>query len=216
MMSKQVIVSSTEDVAYIDAGDKGGKGMSDEELILSMMAGSQSAFETIIHRYHAPLYYFLERRLRDENRAEDFVQETFIKLIRQLKKGNPPEKVKSWLFQVAINLCRDYWRSAGYRSESYHLEQVPERPDQGPSVVTIFERLETRKEILSALQDLSEIQKEIVLLRFYQELKYQEIADVLDMPIGTVKSTLFHALRKLKSKIKPELLGERKRGSVDE
>ena len=173
--------------------------MTDEDLVIAMTNGNQAAFEAFVHRYHAPLLGYLERMLRDRKKAEDVVQETFLKLINQLKTKKTPEKIKPWLYQVATNQCRDYWKSAGYKSEKQILDFIPDHPNQEPSVVELFERQESRIEFLKMLDTLSETQREIVYLRFYQELKYQEIAEALELPLGTVKSNLFHALKKLKA-----------------
>ncbi|WLR61806.1 RNA polymerase sigma factor [Guptibacillus hwajinpoensis] len=81
------------------------------------------------------------------------------------------------------------------------LDFIPDQADREPSVVELFERQESRVEFLKQLDTLSETQREIVYLRFYQELKYQEIAEALELPLGTVKSNLFHALKKLKASI---------------
>ncbi|WP_273853367.1 RNA polymerase sigma factor [Guptibacillus spartinae] len=175
--------------------------MTDEELVTAMARGNQAAFEAFVHRYHAPLLGYLERMLRDRKKAEDVVQETFLKLIKQLKSKKIPEKIKPWLYQVATNQCRDYWKSAGFKSEKQILDFIPDQPDQEPSVVELFERQESRVEFLKKLDTLSETQREIVYLRFYQELKYQEIAETLELPLGTVKSNLFHALKKLKASL---------------
>ncbi|WLR61129.1 RNA polymerase sigma factor [Guptibacillus hwajinpoensis] len=75
--------------------------MTDEELVVAMARGNQAAFEALVHRYHAPLLGYLERMLRDRRKAEDVVQETFLKLIKQLKTKKTPEKIKPWLYQVA-------------------------------------------------------------------------------------------------------------------
>ncbi|WP_347548917.1 RNA polymerase sigma factor [Pseudalkalibacillus hwajinpoensis] len=172
--------------------------MTDEELVIAMSRGNQAAFEAFVHRYHAPLLGYLERMLRDRKKAEDVVQDTFLKLINQLKSKKIPDKVKPWLYQVATNQCRDYWKSSGYKSEKQILDNIPDQPDHEPSVVELFERQEARKEFLEKLDTLSSTQREIVYLRFYQELKYQEISETLELPLGTVKSNLFHALKKLK------------------
>ncbi|MYL61784.1 sigma-70 family RNA polymerase sigma factor [Bacillus hwajinpoensis] len=175
--------------------------MTDEELVLAMTRGNQAAFEAFVHRYHGPLLGYLERMLRDRKKAEDVVQDTFLKLIKQLKSNKIPEKIKPWLYQVATNQCRDYWKSAGFKSEKQILDYIPDQPDKEPSVVELFERQESRVEFLKKLDTLSETQREIVYLRFYQELKYQEIAETLELPLGTVKSNLFHALKKLKASL---------------
>ncbi|GIP35493.1 RNA polymerase sigma factor [Paenibacillus sp. J2TS4] len=178
--------------------------MTDEQLVQRMADGDQAAFEALIHRYHGPLLGYLERHLYKREKAEDFVQETFLRLIRQLKKGRVPEQIRPWLYRVALNLCRDYWKSLTYQSEIQQVNDPPERRDEGPSIVEIFERQETRKEILLSLNQLGDTQKEIIILRFYQDLKLHEISEVMDLPLSTVKTNLYQGLKKLRSSLSDE------------
>lgn len=168
-------------------------------MLLEQMAdGDQAAFEAFIHRYHVPIHQYVERLLKDAKKAEDVVQETFIRLLKQLKNKQIPSYPKAWLYRVASNICKDYWRSAQYRSEDTAKEEMPVTEDPLASVVEIYEKQETRKEILHSLSHLSQSQQQIVMLRFYQDMKLKEIAEIMDLPLGTVKSNLFHALKKLK------------------
>lgn len=173
----------------------------DEVLAKRMLVGDQSAFDILIHRYHQPILNHLEYLLKNKEKAEDFTQETFLKFLRQLENRSIPLNIRAWLYSVATNLCRDYWRSAGYRKERPILDQLPEPQDKKGQVVDIFERRENRSEIHNLLNELPDMQRQIIILRFYNELKLREIADVLACPLGTVKSRLFHALRFLKCRI---------------
>ncbi|MFE7063325.1 RNA polymerase sigma factor [Sutcliffiella sp. NPDC057660] len=179
--------------------------ISDEQLLEQMAEGNQAAFEAFVHRYHVPIHQYAERLLKDSKKAEDIVQETFIRLIKQLQMKKIPTYPKAWLYRVASNLCRDYWRSAQYRTEGTAKEEMPISVDQKASVTEIYERQETRKEVLASLNTLSDAQQQIVVLRFYQDLKLKEIAEILDIPLGTVKSNLFHALKKLKGALSKEM-----------
>ena len=196
--------------------------LQDEQLLELMAKGDQTAFEVFVHRYHAPIYQYIERLVKDSKKAEDLVQETFIRLIKQLQQKHIPTHPKAWLYRVATNLCKDYWKSAQYRSEAPPVDELPVKKDEKASVVEIYEHQETRKEILHALSHLPESQQQIVMLRFYQDLKLKEIAEILDLPLGTVKSNLFHALKKLKNfmedetkeAVKSEQLQEQRRRNV--
>lgn len=178
--------------------------ISDERLLEQMAEGDQAAFEAFVHRYHVPIHQYTERLLKDSKKAEDVVQETFIRLLKQLKSKQIPTYPKAWLYRVASNICKDYWRSAQYRSEDTAKEEMPVTVDQQASVIEIYERQETRKEMLASLKSLSESQQQIVTLRFYQDMKLKEIAEILNIPLGTVKSNLFHALKKLKGVLSKE------------
>ncbi|MCG1021785.1 RNA polymerase sigma factor [Sutcliffiella horikoshii] len=178
--------------------------ISDEQLLEQMANGDQAAFEAFVHRYHVAIHQYIERLLKDSKKAEDVVQETFIRLLKQLQNKQIPTYPKAWLYRVASNICKDYWRSAQYRSEDTAKEEMPVTVDQQASVIEIYERQETRKEILNSLKNLSETQQQVVTLRFYQDMKLKEIAEILDLPLGTVKSNLFHALKKLKGVLSQE------------
>jgi RNA polymerase sigma factor (sigma-70 family) len=175
--------------------------LTDDELVIGMARGDQACFEAFIHRYHGPLSGYLQRQLRDPGKAEDVAQETFLRLIRQLKEGKLPDNVQAWLYRVAINLCRDYWKSAQYKTEKNRPAELPERKDERPSVVELAERQETRKEILASMNELPEVQRDIITLRFYQDLKLQDIASVLEIPLGSVKTHLYKGLKRLQSKL---------------
>ncbi|MNI77070.1 RNA polymerase sigma factor SigV [compost metagenome] len=102
---------------------------------------------------------------------------------------------------MAHNLCRDYWRSASYRTDSIATRELPDRADTDAEVVELYERQETKRELISALDHLPEVQREVVMLRFFQDMKLQEISQVLEVPLGTVKGHLYQALKKLHKKI---------------
>jgi len=181
--------------------------VSDEQLVQAMARGDQAAFEAFVHRYHGPLQKYLFRMLHRTEKAEDFVQETFLRLIRQLRQGNVPDQVRPWLYRVALNLCRDYWKSLAFRNEATTFAEPPETKDTSTPVVEIYERQETRREMMKALDDLPEAQKEVIILRFYQDLKLQDIADILELPLGSVKTSLYNGLKKLKVKFESKSTG---------
>ena len=185
--------------------------VTDEQLLISYQEGNAGAFEAFVHRYHGPLLGFLLRTVKDATKAEDFTQETFIRLMKQIKKGDVPEQVKPWVYRVALNLCRDYWRSTHYRSEQTISTEFPEVKDPNPTVVEIYEKQEVRKEMIVALDHLPEIHREIIFLRFYQDLKLQEIAETMEMPLSTVKTNLYKGLKQLK-----KYLGKRKEVMIHE
>ncbi|MBE3553380.1 MAG: RNA polymerase sigma factor [Kyrpidia tusciae] len=171
---------------------------SDEALARAFAEGHTGSFEALVYRYHRPIHAYIQRLLGRTEPAEDLVQETFFRFVREVQRGRVPERVRPWLYRVATNLCRDYWKAAQRRSEPGLLEDWSPAVLEKPSVSEIYERLETRQMIRDALDELSEIQKRMVILRFYQDLTYREIAEVLEVPEGTVKAYLFKALRHLR------------------
>ncbi|WP_334076192.1 MULTISPECIES: RNA polymerase sigma factor [Paenibacillus] len=172
--------------------------ISDQQLAERMAQGEQEAFELLVTRYHGPLLSYITQQLGDRAKAEDLVQETFIRLIRHLERNGALDQLRPWLYKVALNLCRDYWRSASFRSEYAAADEMPEDTDPSPGAEELLERQEAVEQIAESLAWLPEVQQNIVRMRFFHELKLQEIAEMLEIPLSSVKSHLYGALRKLK------------------
>lgn len=178
--------------------------ISDQQLSERMAAGDQEAFELLVNRYHGPLLNYTTRQLTDRQKAQDIVQETFIRLIRHMRTHGALEHVRSWMYRVAQNMCKDYWKSAAYRSEGLAGDELPDPHDPAPDAQEQVERQETSKEIAASLESLPDVQQEIIKLRFFHDLKLQEIADLVDLPLSTVKTHLYNGLRKLKKTLAVE------------
>ncbi|GAA0137372.1 sigma-70 family RNA polymerase sigma factor [Paenibacillus sp. YSY-4.3] len=172
--------------------------ISDQQLTERVALGEQEAFELLVTRYHGPLLNYVTQQLKDRGKAEDIVQETFIRLIRHLRQHGGMEQLRAWLYKVALNLCRDYWRSAAFRSEHTAAEDIPDNADPAPGAEEMLERQEMSKQIAATLEYLPDIQQEVVRMRFFHDLKLQEIAELKEIPLSSVKSHLYGALRKLK------------------
>lgn len=190
--------------------------MAPDDLTLhqQMQAGDDAALETIIRQYHAPIYRFLCRQTGDDALADDLAQETFTRLLTY--EGQPVEHLKAWLFTVARNLAYDYFRSAAYRREQMtdfndpaarattrkavsSTASTANMPQTHPE--TAFMQKTDRERIEAALKQLSAHQREVIILRFYHEMTIPDIARVIDVPAGTVKSRLFHAIKTLKGRL---------------
>ncbi|NMO97245.1 RNA polymerase sigma factor [Paenibacillus lemnae] len=172
--------------------------ISDGILTERMAAGDQEAFEMLVTRYHGPLLSYASGQLGDRQKAQDMVQETFLRLIRHLRRHGALEHVKAWLYRVLLNLCRDYWKSSAYRSEGLAGEEFPETADDAAGAQEQLEQQETSSEIAASLEALPDVQQHIISLRFFHDMKLQEISEQLDLPLSTVKTHLYSGLRKLK------------------
>jgi RNA polymerase sigma-70 factor (ECF subfamily) len=184
------------------------QGMNDEELFERVISGCQPAMEELVARYYAPLrgyfYHLVGGNLQD---SEDLVQETFLRVLRY--KGKKPYRFRLWVYTVARNLAYDRFRSASYKHE-----QVGDKTDlleegDGYSYihgVDTHHRLPEAKviEMGSAeavreeLHRLPALQREVIIMRFYGEMKLEEIATITGYPLGTVKSRLFKGLQHYK------------------
>lgn len=170
--------------------------MTDEELLKELSRGHTSALETLAFRYHAAIRTYLYRLLQSRTLADDMTQESFVRVIASVKQGRLPEKFKPWLYKIATNLCRDHWRKAANRMETGSDEgiQYVLAPD---NVAHIYEKQADRELVIKALNELPPERRHLMILRFYQELKLEEIADILDIPLSTVKSRLYYGIKQL-------------------
>jgi RNA polymerase sigma-70 factor, ECF subfamily len=172
---------------------------SDEALMLDFQRGSREAFEELFARYREPLYGFFCRRLESRERAEDLAQETFLAVIRATSRYKPRALVRSYLYGIALNLL------AGERRKWFR---------NGVSIA--FESELTTKPVSDAalwvqraLERLDASEREILMLREYEQLSYSEIAQLLRVRVNTVRSRLFRARMALKSHLEPEKRVER-------
>jgi RNA polymerase sigma factor (sigma-70 family) len=171
--------------------------MKDEELAELYQHGDEAAMEAIIYRYHASIQSYIYRLMNNQMTAEELVQECFIKVCISLKSGSMPTLFRPWIYRIATNLCKDVWRKSSYRSEILTEQDQLNVYPEAETVSSIMEKQWEREEVIQALDDLSGENREIVVLRFYEDLKLEEIASIVDMPLNTVKSKLYKSLRKL-------------------
>ncbi|MGD0695413.1 MAG: sigma-70 family RNA polymerase sigma factor [Terriglobia bacterium] len=159
----------------------------DEELILEFQQGSSQAFEELFRRYLQPIYGFFRRRLNDMARAEELAQETFLAVIRGRERYEPRALVRTYLYGIALK------QLAAERRRKV-------RSDTRPAVeATDSHNPDAAMWVGEALEKLDAQSREVVMLREYEQLSYEEIALLLSIPINTVRSRLFRARMELKS-----------------
>lgn len=154
---------------------------SDEQLMLDLKAGSQPAFSELFGRYRAPLYGYFRRRMPDAVRAEDLTQETFLAVLKAAKRYEPRATFRTYLYAVAMNILSADRRKN--RPEAGGEAAEPSASDDHDSAIWVRR----------AIGQLDPEQREILLLREFEELSYEEIAGLLDVPVNTVRSRLFRA-----------------------
>jgi RNA polymerase sigma-70 factor (ECF subfamily) len=156
---------------------------------------SKAAMEAVIQKYREPLYFHARYIVKDHQEAYDVVQEVFIKAMRESRLFDEDFKIKAWLFRVTSNLCFNQVRNRKRRGAILDTMMKPEAfgADQ---VETVFAG-EQREEVMASLERLSDDHKEILLLRYYDDLSYAEISDVLQVKLGTVMSRLSRARMRL-------------------
>lgn len=158
----------------------------DEDLAASLSAGDELALAELLRRYERPLSHFIFRHTGGRD-VEDLYQETWARVVRHAARFDTSKRFSTWLFQIAINLCRDWHRRAP--PEPAALADDAAAPADS--------RSEARLDAARLLAMLTEEQREIVLLRYYQDLTEVEMATILGCPKGTVKSRLHTALARL-------------------
>jgi RNA polymerase sigma-70 factor, ECF subfamily len=163
---------------------------SDEELIAEIRRGSRAAFETLFERYREPVWQFFRRRMRRPEVAEELAQDTFLAVLEGAGRYEQRGTFRSYLFGIAYNVLLAEKRKAIYRAtESLEADAVDQEPfDPDPGIW-----------VRSALSGLDEDIREILMLREYEQLSYQEIAEVRGTPLNTVRSHLFRARVALRS-----------------
>lgn len=169
----------------------------DEDLFREWQGGAAGALEALAGRYHAPLLAHLYRLTGDRQLAEDLVQETFLRLVRDAHTYRYPRPFAPWLYTIARNLARNAWQNA-YRRRVVLGEGAPDARADSPDPAAWLERLEGHEELRRAVAELTFEQREVLSLRFGQELPVGEVAAALGLPPGTVKSRTFNALRRLR------------------
>lgn len=174
----------------------------DEELIEEILKGSQAAMEVLTRKHYKPIYAFVYRKLGDKETAYDLTQEIFIKVIQRIDSYTNKGQFKSWLYTIAVNHCRDYWKSTAFRQTSQQVELLETLESDQKSVPYIFERKETREQVKAAIHSLPDYQREALILKYYHHMKIKEIAAVTESSIPTVKSRLKQGIGKLASMLK--------------
>ncbi len=179
----------------------------DEELVASATAGDLDSFNQLVARWERPIYALAYRTLGREEEARDVVQDAFLRAYRGLRGFKGEAKFSSWLYRITLNLCRDWMR----RERRAPLVAVPEGVDAvdladrqaapTESVEDLVARREMSRAVARAMADLPEDQRAAVLLKEYHGLTFQEIADMLDCPLSTVKTRLYQGLSVLRRRL---------------
>ena len=162
--------------------------------MLEFQGGSREAFEELFTRYRGPLYGFFRRRLGGEQRAEDLMQETFLAVVRATARYEPKALVRTYLYGIAVNLLAAERRKQVWDVFHGHMIAKDVTRDTTDAVLSIRQ----------ALAKLEEGEREILMLREYEQLSYAEISELLTIPVNTVRSRLFRARMSLKDCLEPE------------
>lgn len=185
-------------------GRDGGRSITDVELVVRALQGSERAFQSLVERYERPIFSLVLRMVKNRQLAEDLAQETFIKAYRGLSRYDRRRKFSSWLFKIAHNATIDHLRRSRLDLESLD-EESEDRPSLAsrvedtstPSPATAAESSDLGRALEGAIAGLRPEYREAIELRFRQGLSYQEIAEITGSPMGTVKTNIHRARKEL-------------------
>ena len=180
--------------------------VSDEALVKSFMRGDAQAFAELVARYTAPIFNLAFRLTDDRAEAENVTQETFLRAYAALPRSRTDLAFKPWLFQIAVNLCRDWARKkrpAAFSDLAQEDEFAPEEEikDESPLLLEQVEECEVEQALARAVAGLPESYRAVVTLRYTEELSYEEIAAALKLPVNTVRTHLFRAKATLRQSL---------------
>lgn len=182
---------------------------SDEELLRRFNEGDADAFEALVRRYERPLYNFILRSVRRKERADELLQDVFLKVVQRSTDFKGNSKLSTWLYTIARNLCIDHSRKMVFRrhksldapGRSGDSEEGPTLLDRtaadGPTADRAAIAQDLQRRIAEAVEELPEEQKEVFLLRQVQGMAFKEIAEVVGVPENTIKSRMRYALERL-------------------
>lgn len=195
------ITLNSKKVIFSIFRNKNFSAFSDEKLMLHIANGNSEAFTELYNRYSLKLYRYFYRLLgNNQNIAEDFTQDLFIKVMQTSHSFNADKKFSAWLFTMANNMCRNEWRNQSNRNtilNKMEFEQIEQQNFHQKIDQKLFQqKLETE------IQQLPELDQTLIAMRYQQELSIAEIAVIIDIPEGTVKSKLFYLMKKLSLKLK--------------
>lgn len=175
------------------------QGPSDGQLVRTLREDRDvTAFETLMKRYQRPIYGFIRRQVGDRSRADELFQETFVRVYSHIATCHDPDSFRPWAFAIAANLCRNEMRQQG-RTVPQSGARLEGTPGAAPDPERQAISAETRRRIEEALQAMVPAQREVFILYHFTQLSYDEIATVLNVPVGTVKSRMNAALGRLRT-----------------
>jgi len=195
-----------------DQTQKSGSGVSDLALIKRVQQGDRSAFDLLVVKYQHKILKLIMRYVRDPSEAMDVAQEAFLKAYRAAPSFRGDSAFYTWLYRIAINTAKNYLVAAGRRPAQFDVDlQDPEQYEafsklrelDTPEGLALSD--EIREAVNSAIADLPEDLRTAILLREIEGMSYEEIAQTMECPVGTVRSRIFRAREAIDKRIGPLL-----------
>jgi RNA polymerase sigma-70 factor (ECF subfamily) len=182
------------------------KDLTDEQLVELAVSDEREAFGEIVNRWERKIFALCYGMLNVEEDARDAAQETFISAFKNLSRFRGEAKVSSWLHRIAVNQCLTRQRRSKVRSETFLDEEKNEEEryfvapvSQSPS--RQFEQGEKQKKVRQALNSLPSELRQVIVMKEFEEMTFQEISETLELPLSTVKSRVYTALKQMRMKL---------------
>lgn len=179
----------------------------DWELVRRAQGGDVGAFTDLVQYYKDRLFNFIFRMVHSREEAEDLLQEVFLRVYKSLSTYSPQYQFSTWIYRIAQNLCIDHLRR--HRLPTFSVDAPMgededlqmELPDETMSPEVLFESADLRREVEAAIAALPPKYRAVIVLRHVQGLTYEEISEITDLPVNTVKTHIFRARRILRQRL---------------
>ena len=167
----------------------------DHELMKAVQAGDMDKLGVLFEKHNKNLYNFFLRQTADPHTSEDLVQDVFYKIIKYRQTYRGDSKFTTWMFRIAVNSRIDYYRKNRHRTDETELHESI--PSKDPSPEDLSHRKDEKAVLMKALEKLPEDKREVLLLSRFQNMKYEEIAEIMGCKVGTIKARVHWALKDL-------------------
>jgi RNA polymerase sigma-70 factor, ECF subfamily len=186
-------------------------GISDAECVRRVQRGEAGAFETLVRRHEKTIFNLIYRMLGDTEEAAEVSQEVFLSAFRAAGQFRGDANFSTWLYRIAINHASTRRKTLNSRQRKVvPIDSADSLHDPDPGPLELLEKQEIREKVQFALNQLEPDDAAVILLRDLQDVSYNEVAHVLEIPVGTVKSRLHRARQALKSRLQSYFCAERK------
>tara|TARA_Y100000385_G_C12942577_1_gene571812 strand:+ start:74 stop:694 length:621 start_codon:yes stop_codon:yes gene_type:complete len=190
---------SSHNTEHTTRQDASSSSLQDDHWVVLAVKGDEKAYSDLTQKYQKPLYFHVRKMIRNPDFAEDLVQDIFLKAFQSLKNYKNDYAFSTWLYRIATNHTIDYLRKKKLETLSIHADDSDDThatiqlADEDSFTDEPMIRLERKNKVHEAIDQLPEKYREVILKRHIEEKSYQEIAEEMDIPLGTVKAHIFRA-----------------------
>lgn len=177
----------------------------DADILEACRHGDRKAFNQLVRRYQDRVYHVIRRMVPDSDDAQDIAQDVFIRAFEKAPDFRGEAQVFTWLYRIAVNLSLNHLRAARVRTFFSLSEDHHALPDTDPIPSAGLENAEMKALVRSAMDRLPKKQKAVFVLRYYEELAYEEIAGILKTSVGGLKANYHHAVKKIEAYVKAKM-----------